>query len=235
MTEEVNRRDMLRKRTDFIRTLSGNISSVGSDTVLESFPYLDSDVFSNDRSIAQLAMVRARKIVSAGLYSYSYNENETFLLQHGADMIGSLIMSAGVHVLWSDVIRIIQRSERDALDAELGLASRPIALRARLHDIHTLTLVPELDGGDGDVSTISKLPENIRREGAACWACWLDAQNDIPARCLRVLTPKRFVDLMPSELSEDVGERNRRCLLVDIELEAIMKVLADSSDVRENE
>jgi len=226
VTDTSNRRESLIQRCDFMREIIDQVSGLDQDSLLSKFEQSERDRLSNPRIASRLAMRRARKIVPAGMFSQSSDEREMMLLRGGCEAVELLTIMVGAHVLWDEIIRLVQRTEREALDNELGISSRAIALRGRQHNLGFIT-------SNRGVMNLETLLSRIREEGALSWACWLAIRDPLSARRLRVFTPERVSNLITGGLPGTAKERSRRRSAVELEIDELMR--AANGDLAQQE
>jgi len=225
-----NRRESLTQRCDFMREVIDKVSGLDQESILAKLGSAERDRLSNSRMLSRLTMRRARNILPKGLFSQSVDDREATIIEGGSEIIELLTVTVGAHVLWEQVIRLVQRTDREALNADLGIRSCQIALRGRQHNLGSVS--SRHDSAD-DATNRLTLAERIREEGALSWACWLAARDPISARRLRVFTPERVSKFIVGGLPGTAEERDRRRSVVDLELDELMRVTA--GDLAEQE
>ena len=218
-----NRREALSLRVDSMRAVVEQCVNLDAATITAELTESVHHHIATPRLMPRLAMRRARRLAAGSLFSPIQDEHDSMILAGGADAIEALSLAVGVHVHWSEIVRMVRRVDTESLDAALGLPSRTIALRGRASDFG----VPPLHEGDDAMELI----ERVRRDGALSWACWLAARDPASARRLRVLTPCVVTDLLPPVLPANAEDRANRRLVVDAEISAMM--IATQADERE--
>jgi len=208
------RRELLAQRVAEMRGLIARMDDLDQATVLSNIDPILRQRFATERMLPRLAMRRGRRIAANKLFGAASDNRERALLTGGADQIEELCHSVGAHILWREVVRLVRRVDAEALNADLGIPAREIALTARDEAIEIKPMA--LSGERVD------LAERVRREGAMGWACWLAACKPGSARRLRVLTPDLVSSRVRHRLPEDQEQRNLRRRVVEAEIDRIV-------------
>ena len=216
MTPSSNRRETRVETVGSMRRIVDQVMGMDSETTLSKLHPVMRERLASPRMMPRLAMRRARAIAPDGVLTTQLDDREAFILSAGSEMVSALCALAGTHALWEEVIRLVQRQEREALDASLGITSRDVALRGREH---RLGLVPlAADGSE------MSLENRILREGALSWACWISARPLPSARRLRVITSQAVsARIAGADPGTDENRKIRRSA-VDVEIDALMQV-----------
>ena len=217
MTRAPAKRESLTKRIDEMRETLDQIESLDIETVLSGVPTALKSKLEARRFRTRLSMRRARRILADDLLKTSRDSRGDMLLEGSSELIEALCAFVGAHIHWQNVLRIVQRDEALALNSALGVPARQAALRGRES---VDTVLPTVSNGSADL-----LVDHIRREGALSWACWISTQERAFARRLRVLTPASVSQLVANEIPDDARERERRCSIVELELNAMTEHL----------
>lgn len=225
MSTASTRRDILAQRIASMRDGIDRFLEVDSETLLSGLDSTVKERLAHPRLIPRLAMRRARRLAGRDLFSPALDDRDSLLLEGGASAVEELTLATGVHILWRDIIRIVRRAELEALDAATNLPVREIALRGRGREIGIAQCF--------DPDEYPDLVERIRREGALSWACWLAVRDPASARRLRVFTPVSITRLLPKAMPTDPLNRDQRRLVVDVEINAMMKLGMDANLVQE--
>ena len=225
MTTPSVRRQAAKAKIDSFRAILGHVVEMGDETIYSGLDPVVRERLAGSRMSPRLAMRRARRICPSGLFTQSDDHREALLYDRGPEGIEALMISVGSHVLWSDIIRLVQRTERDSLDAELGISARIPAMRGREHNFGVVA-VDEAAGS-------SLLAERILREGALCWACWLAGRDRVSARRLRVLTSETVSTRIGGALPGTAGNRKKRRQVVDLEIDEFVRLANFEAGERE--
>ena len=214
MNTASERREHFAQRTTDMRDLIARMDDLDEATVLSSVDPILRERLALGRVLPRLVMRRARRIAPNGLFTPPSDSREKMLLQGGSVLVETLCHSAGVHILWHEVVRLVRRIDAHSLDKDLGIASREIALTAREEAIGVVPLSPT----EEEMS----LSEKAKQEGALSWACWLAACKPDVARRLRVLTPDSVASRVHGGLPDNPEQRNLRRRVVEFEIDRIM-------------
>lgn len=209
-----------------MRDMVEGLVGLDADTILQTVPENLREVCSQPRFLSRMSLRRGRKIAANDLFARPAEDREAALIKGGPLLIEEMTLTVGAHVLWPEIIRLVRRVDSEKLDNAIGISTRPVALRGRTQAIG----VTFHDDGPEEVD----LAERIRTEGALSWACWLTMREPGSARRLRVLTPHTVSYRVGGRLPADAEQRNRRRLVVDAEIEALMNAQLDEVDSRES-
>lgn len=204
------------QRISEMRGIIAGMDALDDGTILSGMDPVMQERLSYDRIRPRMVMRRGRRIAPKRLFAPVLDAREQSILSGGSGLIETLSHAIGVHILWQDVVRLVRRSDLEALDVVLGVSSREIALLARENPLAVEPI-------DAPEEKSTDLAEKVRREGALGWACWLAACDPAQARRLRVFTPASVSSEVIGGLPGDPKQRNLRRRVVEFEIDQHLK------------
>lgn len=199
--------------------LLDRIEGLDAETMFESVPTVLHDRLASPRFAQRLMRRHVKRFVGTDVFTPVSDDLEAVLIEASPEDFDRLIACAGAHVLSSDVLRIVRRSDLETLERDLGVSVRDAALRGERLGIGVKRR-SRIEAG---------LDEAIRDEGALCWACWLTTRGTAARRRLRALTPLHVVARIPGALDDDADARRLRAAVFTTELEAYLSNLSSEA------
>ena len=145
----------------------------------------------------------------------------TYLTTASDRELECIIADIGAYCHYAPLRRILDPSDLEELSSETGIDLTRHEARG-FSESSAMSIAYELPGTE-HTNTLSEQADLIRRDGALCFACWLDQKPPGAQRLLWAQIPDSLREIMPLSGNRSKREIDRRAALVGARLAVLQE------------